>query len=162
MRLLVRAVPVGLILLSASVASAATLTVSAGPNNPATASVSPGATGRAVLQLNLAVSGGYWIRLTSLRLNAQGTLDDLSELAGVRLYADNGNGSFDASDTLLANSAFAADDGAADFSFTWYLSDGASENWWVVYDLSSSATPADTFRVGFISVSDVTAQYAPG
>ena len=163
MRKFMWTIPVFLVVGLASVASGATLTVSVGSNNPAATSVNPGTANHAMFELNLAASGGYTIRVTSLRVNAQGTLNDVTELTGVRLYVDNGNGNFDVSDTLISSGGYTADDGFVSFTgFTRYISNGSSENWWVVYDLHSGATPGDTFRVGFLSNTDITAQYRPG
>jgi hypothetical protein len=153
------------ILLVAPFASGATLTLSGDSGTPGSPVVLPGTAQIPMLQLSLASSGGYPIRVTRLTLTAQGTLDDAAGLTSTDLYVDtNANGSLDiGTDVLLGSSSFFSDDGTAVFSaFTRTINSGFSENWLVVYTLSPSAAPGASFRAGVASNFHVTAQFRSG
>jgi len=134
-----------------TVSATGSLTLNAGPNNPASSTVGPGTTALPMLQVQLTASAAETLQITSFKIKGNGTGNELTHVDSVALVADlNGNGTYEALvDTLLSvRKAFAADDGTIDFTFSpaYSLPAGQSRTWLVTYDLESSIPNNSTFQ----------------
>ncbi len=125
--------------------------VAEGTNSPADGGVPEGATGAVVLQLEVTAGNAEAINLSSITLTASGTLNDATAFTSVELYRDaNNNGVYNAGTDpqIDTDKTYAADDGTVVFDLTGKtLNAGQTENWLVVYDLTSPLTPNLTFQV---------------
>lgn len=141
-----------------SVMVAGTLAVASGPAAPAARIVAAGGTGLPALQVRATASNEAFT-ITGLRFTAAGSVDDLTEVTGVRLYDDaDADGAVDAGEALLASGTFSADDGALDLTFAAQtVASGASRDFLLVVDLSANALGGDGFRAVLGAAADVTA-----
>jgi hypothetical protein len=114
------------------------------------------------LTLDLATSAAS-VDLSSLRVSARGTVDDVSGVSQVGLYADtNGDGAFDVSvDTALAPSAsFTTNDGSLSFAIatgSQTLASGSTTRIFVTVTLASSLPSGQSFSLSVDPANDVTA-----
>lgn len=125
----------------------ARLELSAGPFNPAR-DATPAQSGVGVLQLRVAASGAEPVVVSSLGISGSGSGDEVTDLAGVRLYLDqDGDGELDAGEALLAGPAsYGTNDGTLTLSgFSRELAPGSVELWLVTYDLGAGTVGGDQF-----------------
>jgi len=133
------------------------LNLSVGPFNPAR-DATPAQSGVGVLQFRVAATGAEPVVVSSLGVRGTGSGNELSDLAGVRLYLDqDGDGELDAGESLLAGPAsYPADDGTLTLGgFSRELMPGTVELWLVTYDLGASATGGDQFTATLAGPSTV-------
>jgi hypothetical protein len=130
-----------------------------GTNSPPSASVHPGTTGVAMMQLILRASSLEGVAVTGATISAFGTGNELLDVAAVNLYRDNdGNGRLDPADTLIAlPETYTWDDGTVTFSgLAESVMSGSQVSWLVVYDFSVDALPG-SFRAAIAQPADVSA-----
>jgi MYXO-CTERM domain-containing protein len=134
------------------------LRLARGAQSPNASFVSRGAMRAPILQIE-ARGEQETFTVRRITVHGQGTLDDVSDLAGLTLYRDaNGNGLADASDTILAGPVrFAGDDGAIDFTISDSIASGASATWLITADFSANAPSGRTFRLRMNDASDLAA-----
>lgn len=145
------------------------LTITAAAGNPSAATVAPDAANVPMLRIGVTETGGHEdVLVTQVVLNASGTADDRSAASGgdinnnqVCLYNDAGTtaGAWDASDTLIACTNYAADNGSVTFSgINETITAGTTENWLLVYrQLAGTASTGETFVASIAPVSGITA-----
>ena len=102
-----------------------------------------------VLLLKLTASNAD-LEVTELKLQANGTGDDLNDVAEVQLYNDaNGNGTLDSPttvDTLITTATFAADGGVATFTLdTIDVTEATPRYLLVYYKFGSTGVSGETF-----------------
>ena len=142
------------------------LTVSAGPSNPANGSVSNDATDLCMIQTTLSANENEDIDVAAITFTAAGTGDDQTDISGtsVDLYQDNGSvsGAWDAGDTLIqSGGSWSADNGTVTFSsLTEIITAGGSEDWILICDLNGNASANETFQVKVVNATDITASGA--
>jgi len=77
--------------------------------------------------------------VNSVTIQAQGTGDDHVDVTAVNLYVDrNGNGQVDTGDSLIATSAFAANDGSVTMNVSPLYSIAAPTNFLVTYSFAAT------------------------
>ena len=136
-----------------TISNVGSLTLAAGPQNPAPSNVSNDAADLAMLQVRFTTSSPEQVRISSFRLTAGGSANDTVDIKsnGIRVYRDvNSNGVYDSgSDVLVAQGTeYTADNGYIIFSgVNHVIPAGSTEDWLVVYDLDSTATNGETFTV---------------
>ena len=134
------------------------LSVAAGPNNPAAASVLPGATSVAVLQARFSAGAAESARITQVRLTPSGTGNDATGITQVALYRDlNSNGVLDG-DALLASGTWPGDDAPATFALTLDVPASGNVDLLAVINVAAVATGSQTFTTTLALNADVTAQ----
>ncbi|MBI2375585.1 MAG: hypothetical protein HYV07_16440 [Deltaproteobacteria bacterium] len=142
-----------------------TLVLAPGPANPAGGSIAPDATAVVFAQVR-AQALIEPIAVSSVRIRAAGTGNEITDVARARLYADaDHDGVVDAvGDVPLGSTAvFTADDGSVTFAFTARtIPAGAFEDWLVAYDLSGAATAGSTFSARIELPTDVVATAPSG
>lgn len=115
---------------------------------PATAYL--GSTGNVCQQFTLAYPGGPNDKPTSITVSGLGTANELNHLSGAQLWYDaNTNGTFEsASDTMIDNGAYSADNGAVVFDTNSMapLQAGQTRTFFVAYDLNLLASHNQTFK----------------
>ena len=124
------------------------LSLRPGSNMPPGRAVAPCAAGEEVLQLQIDVGPREGVIIETMTFTASGTGDDLLDLAGVWLYADeNSDGLLDASDTELAGPrGYGRDDGAITFSALGRtIAASGSETWILVYNFAGRTVGTPTF-----------------
>ncbi|CAG0971361.1 hypothetical protein PLCT2_01372 [Planctomycetaceae bacterium] len=139
----------------------AALTVALGPASPNSQLREAGtAFGYTLAQFRLTAANAA-IGVTGLNLTSGGSGDFVNHLdpaTGVQLYADNGNGVFDAGlDTLLYSGAGVTGLNVCNFTSTLNVNNSSSADVWVRLNVLASAggsTP-ETFRLVVLSTSDV-------
>jgi len=140
---------------------AAALTAALGPASPVSQLREAGtAFGYTLAQFRLTAANAT-IGVTGLNLTAGGSGDFVNHLDptnGVQLYADNGNGVFDAGlDTLLYSGAGVTGLNVCNFTSTLNVVNSTSADVWVRLNVLASAggsTP-ETFRLVVLNTSDV-------
>lgn len=137
---------------------AGTLQVSAGPASPAARVVAAGSTGLPLLQLRLTANNEAF-NISGLTVGAQGSVNDLTEVTGVRLYRDDdASGTVNAGEPQLASGTFSADDGQLAFSFgAQTVPANQSRDLLVVVDLSGAAAGGDGIRALLAASADIVA-----
>lgn len=102
------------------------------------------------------------IRITGLRLRSDGSGNDGTGVAEVRLYADaDSNGAIDAGDTFLATAPVAGDDGEADLTgLDFVIPAGGLGYLLAAYSLNGTPAHGDTFRLSLETPANVTAERA--
>lgn len=127
------------------------LEVAVGSNSPSPGGVPEGSTGVEMLQLRVTAGNAEPIALNSLTITASRLLNDATAITSVELYLDaNGNGNLDVGfdSQIDTDKTYAVDNGTVNFTLTGKtLAAGQTENWLIVYDLTSPLTPNDTFQV---------------
>ncbi len=139
-----------------------TLTLSRGTATPASANISNHASGRSVLQLNLAADAAENITVSSLRISAGTTtlheVNDLLASQAVGLYADtNSDGIYQpGTDVQLGTpQVYSTEDGSIDFTgISRVITAGTSQDWIVVYSLDADG--GENFTVQVTQASDLT------
>ncbi|MFO0724530.1 MAG: hypothetical protein U1E65_12145 [Myxococcota bacterium] len=137
------------------------LTAAIGPASPAAGTAQPGTTHVPMLQLVLSASAEPVI-LTTLRVNASGTGDEVLDIDRVELWRDaNQNGLVDAGDVRIGNpQVYFQNDGSLSFSFPGEtIPAGASRALLLSYDFTSAPTGGQTYA---LSLTDATALSATG
>ncbi len=143
------------------IVGSAALTVALGPASPNSQLREAGtAFGYTLAQFRLTAANAA-IGVTGLNLTSGGSGDFVNHLdpaTGVQLYADNGNGVFDAGlDTLLYSGAGVTGLNVCNFTSTLNVNNSSSADVWVRLNVLASAggsTP-ETFRLVVLSTSDV-------
>ena len=141
-----------------------TLTISAGPNNPAGGTVSPGASDIVVLQVRL-TAGLEPITVSSVTLTGAGTGNEITDVANARLLVDaDRDGVLDPiGDIDLGTAMFAANDGTIVFTFVGRtIAAGGHEDWIVAYDLTNAPEAPATFSARIANATDVVADAPSG
>ena len=143
---------------SALVIDVATLTVNAGPANPADAYVQ--ATGAAfnhtLGQVRLTASNANFT-VSGVVLTLGGNGDWVNNITSLGVYLDDGNGSFDGADTQLFSGAASAGSVTCGFSANLTVNQATSEDLWVVIAVASTAggSPSESFDARIQSPGDV-------
>lgn len=116
------------------------------------------AQGLATLQLRLRAENEAFA-LTGVALTADGTLNDTTGVASVRLYVDaDSSGTLSGPDTLLASGTFPQDNGRRALSFgARTIAANGTLDLVVVYDLTAVATGGDQLRTLVALPTDLTA-----
>ncbi|MBX3475613.1 MAG: hypothetical protein KF754_14650 [Planctomycetes bacterium] len=142
---------------SALVIDVATLTVNAGPANPTTITVEQTAAAfqRMIGQFRFTASNDDFV-VTGLTLTLGGNGDwvnNLNATSGVELYRDNGNGTFDGTDTLVFSGAGGVGTVVAAFSASQTVNMGTSMDLWLVLNVLATAggSPAEVFNAQIAS-----------
>ena len=135
---------------AATVSNVGTLTMEEGANNPASSNVSAGAANFPMLQFRLTASSAEDIDVNSITLIAQGTGNDVTELAdenAVALYYDaNGDGKYNQGDGTIAQGVYSENDGTVTLNTAGQtIPAGASRNWLVCYTYGDSVVNGNTF-----------------
>ena len=136
---------------SALVIDVPILTVNAGPANPGTQTREQGATGFQVMVGNyrftssnadFVISG--FVLSTSGNGNWAGNLDGTT---GVQVYRDDGNGTFEVTDTLVFSGAGSTPSVNCTFTANQTIPMGTNVDFWVVYNVLATAggSPAEVF-----------------
>lgn len=146
---------------SNAVTIAGRLSVSRGPSSMVSRIVSAGTTGLATLQLRLTAENEAFT-VSSLAINADGTLNDLTNISAVRLYQDtDNNGAVGASDVLLATDVFTQDNGRLVFNMTpLTVPANSTRDLIVAMDLSANAGGGETVRTIVGAAADLSASGA--
>jgi hypothetical protein len=134
------------------------ISVKAAAVNPAASSAQAGE--GSILALAVDVSAGpvEAVELIALRVQAGGSGDDGSEIAGVSMYLDDGDGLFDpVRDCFLSRRSFPADDNKLKFSMSKLVPANATATLFVAYDFGPYAKPGSQFLASIDSDADVTA-----
>ncbi|MCZ7606712.1 MAG: hypothetical protein M5U25_11720 [Planctomycetota bacterium] len=143
---------------SALVIDVATLTVNAGPANPANAHVmaSGSAFNHTLGQLRLTASNADFT-LSGIVLTLGGNGDWVNNISSLGVYLDDGNGSFDGADTQLFSGAAGAGSISCGFSANLTVGQATSEDLWVVIAVASTAggSPSESFDARIQSTTDV-------
>jgi hypothetical protein len=117
--------------------AAVPVTVALGGATPANRTVQIGALNVPMLEFML--TPGSQQTVNSVTIQAQGTGDDHVDVTAVNLYVDkNGNGQVDSGDSLLASSAFAANDGSVTMNVSPLYSIAAPTSFLVTYSFSAT------------------------
>ncbi|MBI5360242.1 MAG: PKD domain-containing protein [Planctomycetes bacterium] len=99
------------------------------------------------------------LEVSSIKITASGTANDLTDVSGIRLYADtNGDGLRDEGDVMLGKAdGFSGDDGIVVFSGVPLrtIPEFSSEQWLTVCDFAGAAESGKIFSVGIISGQDI-------
>ena len=150
---------------SALVIDVATLTVNAGPNNPADAFIE--ATGTAFThtlgEIRLSASNSAFT-LSGITLTVGGNGDWVNNVTSVAVFLDDGDGVYGATDTSLFSGAGSAGSVTCNFSSNVTVNDGASQDLWVLVGIATTAggSPAETFSTSIASTADVAVVTAGG
>jgi len=142
-----------------TVGSPGTLEVYVGANNPATASLGPGASNISMLQMVLRASSIEDVTVTDLILKGAGSGIEPAGVARVRLFCDvNEDGILDGGDTPIGvQTSYTADDGNVTFSgLSRSIPAGSPAFWLVVYDFTG-ASPDGCYQVGVMHGADIVA-----
>ncbi len=134
------------------------------PGLPATFNIRFDVKDAPVQVLNVRAIGGDFT-VKALSIQAAGTIDDATDVSAVRIALDNGDGTFDkARDSYVGGAArFTANNGTAIVGgINKTIAAGASETWWVVYDMAGTAEPGETLSASIARASDVDALDAGG
>jgi hypothetical protein len=129
-----------------------------GGMNPATAVALPGSQNVTVLQLNLVSSSLESVDITALRVWAVGTgFDDVDITAATLVHDANGNGAFDATETVLGTGTFGNDNGTLTFTFPSpvTVTPGASEKFLLLYNFRLGIAGRWDFAAGILTGGDV-------
>ena len=142
---------------SALVIDVATLSVNAGPANPADAYVEfSGAFTHTLGEYRLTASNDNFT-VSGVTLTLGGNGDWVNNIGQLRMYLDNGNGTFDGADTQL----FAGSAGVASINCTFStnvtINAGTSSDLWAVIDVAATAggSPSESFDARIQSPADV-------
>jgi N-acetylneuraminic acid mutarotase len=141
-----------------SIQGVAQLEVVEGTNSPTGGGVYDGTPSVVMLQLRVTAGSAEAINLSSVTFSASGTMNDLTDITGVSLYVDsNGDGSHGGSEPQIdSTKPFSGDNGTVTFDLTGKtLGAGNTENWLVVYSLTSPLTTNDTFQVRLVAPGDI-------
>ncbi len=146
---------------SALVIDVATLTVLAGPANPALVTVEQSAANFTSMigQFRFSASNADFT-VSGLTLTVGGNGDWVNELSatnGVEIWQDDGNGSFDAGDTLRFAGAGSAGSVTCGFTANVTVAGGNSVDFWVVLNVLAAAggSPSDTFSASINATTDI-------
>ena len=135
------------------------VTAMRGDRTPADANVPAGRQGVVAMQFAIDRGGASdGITLESVRVRASGSLDDAAGIQRVRLARDvNGDGAFDAGDTLLgASMTLSGNDGTATFaSLALALPPDARSSFLVLLDFAPGAAVAGNVRLSLDPASDL-------
>ena len=155
----------GLPVASATHSIGGSLTVSAGPRNPAGGSVGASDTSVPMVQVRLTADLEP-ITIDSVTFTASGDGNDISGVAAAALYVDaDADGALDPVGDILLDGgrAYAANDGTVTFTFAGRtIGAGGVEDWLLVYDLSGAAVAGDDFAVSLASGAAVSASAPSG
>jgi len=135
------------------------LTVSPGPNMPASRTAFPGATDEPILQVTLTAGASTDATVQTITFTASGSGDDANHVDAVRLYLDaNEDGQVDAGDTQIdVDQVYTVDDGTVTFTANRTITAGNHETWLLTYDFNASAT--GSFMASILDIqTDVVAQ----
>jgi hypothetical protein len=134
------------------------LEIRSGMNSPTNQTVVPGTSQVPMVQLILRTGSVEGVNITSADFTASGTGNDASEVVSVRLVRDNnGDGAYDAGDTLLGSGTYVADDGSVSFGgLSEAIPAGSQVSWLVLQDFAAGAG-VGTFRTGVLLATDVAA-----
>jgi len=109
------------------------------------------------VMMNLKLTGDTEevVKLTIVYLSAFGTGNDKTGISVVKLIGDdNNNGIYDSEDSLKAWGTFFNDDGIANLIFTSsiYLQPNSTQNFLIVYTMSSSVNDGETYGANVLNV----------
>ncbi|MCB9935670.1 MAG: hypothetical protein H6840_08240 [Planctomycetes bacterium] len=143
---------------SALVIDVATLTVNAGPANPADTSVMSTGTAfnHTLGEIRLTASNADFT-ISGVVLTLGGTGDWVNNISSVSVYQDDGNGSYDGADTLLFSGAASAGSVTCGFSANLTVLQATSEDLWVVIAVAATAggSPSESFQAQVAAAADV-------
>lgn len=131
--------------------------LAAAASSPTGGGVTQSAAGVVALALEL-LADNEPCTISALSLTAAGSIDDLTDVAQVRLLVDtNGNGLVDFADVALGTAqTYGRDDGVVGFSgLSRLIGRNARETWLVSYDLAGSASDQETFSTRVLAPEDV-------
>lgn len=128
--------------------------------NPVAVTVFNSAQDVPVLRILLRSDMDHMLEVSSLKITASGTANDLTDVAGIRLYADiNGDGLRDEGDVMLGEAqSYGSDDGIVVFSGAPLrtIPEFSSEQWLAACDFAGTAESGAVFNAGVISEQDIT------
>jgi hypothetical protein len=143
---------------SALVIDVATLTVNAGPANPANTSVMAGggAFNHTLGQIRLTASNANFT-ISGIVLTLGGNGDWVNNITSLGVYLDDGNGTYDGADTQLFSGAASAGSTTCGFSANLTVNQATSEDLWVVIAVAATAggSPSESFDARIQSAADV-------
>lgn len=132
------------------------------------ATTNPGATFQVagatnVTMLALRVRGGSTTtNVQTVRVRAQGTGNDATGIAAVRLVVDTDrDGVADPGEPTIASGTYTTNDGSVLLSANRVLPVGTTEEWLVVYDFTTAPVGGQTFTARIAQASDVTSNLTP-
>ncbi len=133
-------------------ATAGTLTMSVGGNDPGYRNISSGANDETMFQLLLSAGSNEAIDISSVTFGTAGSGNESTDIDSVRLYQDvDGDGNLNLlMDTKIGATltSFSDNGNLAFTSLTESINAGTSENWIVIYDLNAGQTTnGETFQV---------------
>lgn len=156
-------------LTSALVVDVASMSVTAGPGNPASMKYeAPGVAHSALLaQFRFsAMNGDFEVAGINLSTGGGGDwVNNLDAASGVELYHDDGDGTFDdTSDILLFSGPGNTPSMSAAFVSNLVVNSGESEDVWMALNFTSTAggSPSEQFEAGIAAAGDVLTAVAPG
>jgi len=120
--------------------------------------ISASATGVQMLNIQLTPLLGEDVRLERLTVHASGSGDDVVDISTLRLYLDDGDGTYDAGDTELATATFDGDNGRATFNAIVLVPDPAGVILFILADFSGYAGNNCTYTFSIESQSDIVAK----
>ena len=133
--------------------------VTLGPSTPGARTVGPNATGVAMTQVSLTLSGTGSAEVRNLTFTGSGSADESLDILQVWLFHDvDGDGAVGATDVPLGlSSSYTQDDGTVGFALgsNLVLSVGTPQHVLLVYDLNGNAWLDETFAAGIESSADV-------
>lgn len=124
---------------------------------PPTNSIAPGSSDNQILQAQINTTGTLNVLSASqLVFNTNGT-SNTANITNAKLYYTGTSGTFSTA-TLIGT--ITNPSGAMTFNFNQTLATGAN-NFWLVYDVSSSATAGSTFKAEFTQATVASVNYTP-
>ncbi|MEK6796005.1 MAG: hypothetical protein AABZ39_14585 [Spirochaetota bacterium] len=134
------------------------LSIDPGTANPPATNVISGASDVCMLQLRLRAGPATGIVLSNLTFTAAGGAHDINDLYSVRLFDDNGNGTLDGGDTLLASNVYNADNGLVAFTnINCNFAPNQTRYLNLIYNTKATATIGTTIAAGITNLSSVSA-----
>lgn len=112
-----------------------------------------------MLQFDFTATNRADVQINSITLKSSGTGDDQNDIATIYLVLDsNNNGIYDTGDTLLLSGSYASDNGQLWLSFgtnPLVVSAGTTAHLLIAYEMTSSSSVGDTFKVQVISINAI-------
>jgi hypothetical protein len=123
----------------------------------APSSVSPGQTGVQMLELSFQTNYGT-AKLTGIKLYEYGSGTATTNIQAVKIYRDDGDGTFDPGDTLLSTTPSTFTDETTNFTFSEETITTTAQEFYIIYDISASAEAgayigAEVTNESFITIS---------
>jgi len=139
------------------------LTVNAGPANPGLVTREQGAAGFQVMvgQYRFTASNADFV-IPGFTLSTSGGGNwtaNLDAATGVQVYRDNGNGTFEVTDTLIFSGAGGTPSVSCNFTANQTFTMNTDADLWIVYNVlaTAGASPAEIFDSGISAAGDIQA-----